>query len=55
MFHGFHKTYTPAQQFSTLIIIRNGYWAENKNISMISEESCKAEDWSNEIQLWSQE
>ncbi len=44
-----HKNYKAAQLFSTLII-RNVSWAENQHISMISEGSCDAEDWSNDAE-----
>ncbi len=39
-----------ANQFSTLIIIRNVSLAANQHISMISEASCDTEDWSNDTE-----
>ncbi len=46
----FPQKYEAAQQFSTLIIIRNVSWAANQYIRMISEESCDTEDWSNDAE-----
>ncbi len=46
----FTQKYEAAQLFSTLIIIRNVFWAANQHIRMISEESCDTEDWSNDAE-----
>ncbi len=42
-----------AKLFSTLIIIRNIYWATNKHIRMISEGLCDTEDCDNNSALTS--
>ncbi len=46
----FPQKYEAAQQFSTIIIIRNVSSAANQNIRMISEGSCDTEDWSNDAE-----
>ncbi len=46
MYQNFHKNIGAPQLFSTLIIIRNIYWAPS-HFRMISEGSCDTEDWSN--------
>ncbi len=44
----FSQKYEAAQQFSTLIIIRNVSWAANLHIRIIAEGSCDIEDWIND-------
>ncbi len=46
MYHDFEV----AQQFSTLLIIRNVSWAANHHIRMISEGTRDTEDWSNDAE-----
>jgi len=41
-------TVSPAQLFSTLIIIINVSWTANQSIRMIFEGSRDTEDWSND-------
>ncbi len=48
--HFFQDFFFLRKLFSTLIIIRNVYWAGNQYIRMISEGSCDTEDWSNDAE-----